>query len=476
MDLVIDLAGRGDRAARVYHALRAAIADGRLPVGHRLPATRALAADLGVARNSVATAYERLAAEGYLTARVGAGTFVARGAEAPGRRHPVADPLRPRWSRPPLPVSGTGAAPAYDFRTGIPDANLFPFDTWRRFVAAELRLRANSPGTYAEPAGHPALRAAVARYLGVSRSIRATAGELVITNGMQHGLDLIARVLLRPGDVAAVEEPGYPPARRLLEAAGARVIGVPVDDEGLVVDALPGAARLVFTTPSHQFPLGRPMSLDRRTALLDWAARRQAAVVEDDYDSEFRFSARPLEPLYSLDTAGRVLYVGTFSKSMLPTVRTGFVLAPAPLREPLAAARQLSDWYGQTPVQAALARFIDEGRLARHVRTAGKAYAERHARLLAGLSQIPRLAPVPSAAGLHVTAMLADGDSTRLTAELARLGVGVDDLAQFGQPSTAQTGFAFGFGAITADRIESGLAVVARVLSRPAPEARRRTA
>jgi GntR family transcriptional regulator/MocR family aminotransferase len=464
VDLVIDLEGGGEKTVRVYRALREAIVDGRLPVGERLPATRVLAADLGVARNSVATAYERLVAEGYLQARVGAGTFVARAGGKPRQKRHGPDPLRPRWTIVPQPVSGSGPAPPYDFRVGIPDAELFPFDTWRRLVGAELRLRANSPGTYAEPSGHPPLRAAIARYLGVSRSVRATADDVVVTNGTQHALDLIARVLVRPGDVIAVEEPGYPPARMLFDAIGARVAGVPVDAEGIVVDALPGNARLVFTTPSHQFPLGPPMSLRRRTALLDWAARRQVAVVEDDYDSEFRYSARPLEPLYSLDTAGRVLYVGTFSKSMLPTVRTGFVLAPPAVRSALAAARQLSDWYGQLPVQAALARFIDEGRLARHVRKAGKVYADRHARLLAGLARIPELAVIPSAAGLHLAARWPGGQPGPVVRAAERAGVAVEDLCHYGQACTTQAGFAFGFGAIPADRIDAGLAIFARLL------------
>ncbi len=481
MDLVISLDGTGEKTVRVYRALRAAIVDGRLPAGHRLPATRVLAADLGVSRNSVATAYERLVAEGYLSSRVGSGTFVAPVRSRPAPRRTAADPLRPRagWDLAPLPVSSGAATPRYDFRTGIPDAQLFPFDTWRRLVAAEVRLRANSPGTYAEPSGHPALRAAVARYLGVSRSIRVGADDVLVTNGTQHALDLIARVLLRPGDLVAVEDPGYPPARRLFTSLGARVTGVPVDDEGLVVEALPAQARLVYATPSHQFPLGRAMSLARRHALLDWARRRPAAVIEDDYDSEFRFSARPLEPLYSLDTAGRVLYVGTFSKSMLPTVRTGFVLMPPSLRAALVAARQLSDGYGQVAVQAALARFIDEGQLARHVRRATKAYADRHARIVAALAAHAgdALDVVPSAAGLHVTALLRGGGAGRagrVVAAAAGRGVALDDLAMYavgdvhrdGYAWSVQSGFVFGFGAVDPARIGDGMAIFAEELRR----------
>ncbi|GIM96389.1 PLP-dependent aminotransferase family protein [Paractinoplanes toevensis] len=467
MDLVLEVSGGGEKAVLVYRALRAAIVDGRLPAGHRLPPTRALATDLGVSRGSAAAAYERLTAEGYLVARVGSGTYVAEVPASRGPRRTPADPLRPRPGRPsaPRPTGDGQPAPRYDFRTGIPDATLFPFDTWRRLVAAEIRLGANSPGTYPAPAGHPALRAAIARYLGVSRSLRVDAADIVITNGTQHALDLIARVLLRPGDVVAVEEPGYPPARMLFEAIGCRVTGVPVDEDGLVVAALPAGCRLVYTTPSHQFPLGRPMSLTRRRELLDWARGRSAAIVEDDYDSEFRYSARPLEPLYSLDTAGRVLYAGTFSKSMLPSIRTGFVLVPPGLRDALAAARQLGDGYGSPPIQAALARFIDDGQLARHVRRAGKQYARRHATIVAALATMPGLEVLPSAAGLHVTALLRGGSAAPVVAAAATAGLVVEDLAGY---ATSQAGFVFGFGAADSALIDEGLALFAGLLARHA--------
>ncbi|WP_067498225.1 PLP-dependent aminotransferase family protein [Actinoplanes sp. TFC3] len=461
MDLPISLEGRGERTVVVYRALREAIMDGRLPAGLRLPASRTLSADLGVGRNSVTNAYERLVAEGYLSARAGAGTFVMAVRGKPRLLRAPADPLQPRdgWTYEPLRTSGEQVKPRYDFRTGIPDVRLFPFDTWRRMVAAELRAGAHDPGGYAAPEGHPALREAIARYLGYARSLRVGPEDVLITNGTQHSLDLIGRVLLQPGDVVAVEAPGYPPARRLFTSLGARAVDVPVDREGLVVDALPEAVRLVYTTPSHQYPLGRAMSLTRRHALLDWARDRQAAVIEDDYDSEFRFSARPLEPLHSLDSAGRVLYLGTFSKSMLPSVRTGFVLAPPALRSALAAARQLSDGYGQIAVQAALARFIDEGQLARHVRKASKAYAERHSRIVAMLSRHPGVEVLPSAAGLHVTALAPD--STRVVVAAAKQGAVADDLAAYVSEST---GFVFGFGAIDPASIEEGLSVFLRLV------------
>jgi GntR family transcriptional regulator/MocR family aminotransferase len=476
MDLVVPLDGRGDRTVRVYRALRAAVLDGRLPPGHRLPASRVLAADLGVARNSVATAYEQLVAEGYLTARVGAGTFVAAGDRAPATRTPPPDPLRPRddWTFTPLPASADGPAPRYDLRPGIPDATLFPFDTWRRLVSAELRLRTNSPGAYAGPAGHPGLRAAVARYVGYSRGVPAVADDVIVTNGTQHALDLVARVLLRPGDVVAVEEPGYLPARRLFASFGARVVGVPVDADGLVVGELPARARLVYVTPSHQFPLGVTLSRARRDALLDYSARRAVAVVEDDYDSEFRFSARPLEPLYTRDTAGRVLYLGTFSKTMLPSVRTGFLLAPPSLRPALTAARQLGDGFGQVAVQAALARFIDEGHLARHVRRAATAYAARHARIGSALRAHELLDVVASAAGLHVTALLRDGDhasAARTIRAAARQGIAMEQLGagqELDGQSTGPAGFVLGFGAVDPASLDVALDLFAALLRRVA--------
>jgi GntR family transcriptional regulator / MocR family aminotransferase len=245
---------------------------------------------------------------------------------------------------------------------------------------------------------------------------------------------------------------------------GCRVVGVPVDREGLVVTALPAETRLVYATPSHQFPLGWAMSLGRRRELLSWAASRPAAVVEDDYDSEFRFSARPLEPLVSLDTHGRVLYVGTFSKSMVPAIRTGFALVPPGLWDAVVAARQVSDGYGQPAVQAALARFIDEGQLARHVRKASKEYGMRHARIVRALTEMSSLEVVPSAAGLHVTA-LTRADPAPVVSEAARAGLLLEDLRDY---STTQTGFVFGFGAAETSLIDEGMALFAAILARHA--------
>lgn len=472
----MDLDARGDRASAIYRALLGAIRSGRLGVGDRLPPSRALAQDLGVARNTVATAYERLVAEGFLEARVGDGTYVAGlAAPAPAPRPPgVLDP-RPGWTFRPLPVSGDSDPPPYDFRVGIPDATLFPFDTWRRLVAAELRGGAHHPGAYAGPAGHPDLRAAISRYLSLGRGVAAEPGDVLVTHGTQQALDLVARVLVEPGDVVAVEDPGYPLARELFASYGARVVPVRVDADGLVVDEVPDRARLVFTTPSHQFPTGPPLSLARRRALLELANRAGVAIVEDDYDSEFRFTERPLETLHALDRHGRVIYVGTFSKSLVPALRAGYLVAPRSLRDALLGARQLADGYGAPAEQVALARFVSDGLLGRHLRRARQAYAERRALLLDGIAGLlPRLDVVPSAAGLHVTATFRDRvDDAAVVAAAAAEGVAVEALSSYaaGRPVS---GLVFGYGATRTDAVTPGLERLARLLgSGPATRSRR---
>ncbi|GGQ11956.1 MocR-like pyridoxine biosynthesis transcription factor PdxR [Streptosporangium pseudovulgare] len=494
MDVHVTLTGRGDLAARIYRQLREAVLDGRLRPGERLPPTRELARRLEVSRNTVSIAYDRLTAEGFLVGRVGAGTFVCD--EPPGRTllrsAPAGGDVRPRafWRSaapepepgtaafpepgtgavvPPKPGTGTAAPPPYDFRVGVPDAGLFPLETWRRLLARELRAALVRPAGYADPAGHPGLREAIARYAGVSRSVRAAAADVLVTAGAQQALNLVGRVLIEPGDLVAVEEPGYPPARALLRSLGARVTGVPVDAEGLVVSALPDAARLVYVTPSHQFPLGTPMSLGRRAALLEWAARRGAVVVEDDYDSEFRFEDRPLEPLQSLDRGGHVVYVGSFSKTLLPTLRLGFLVAPASLRPALRAARRLTDWHGEPSAQAALARFLDEGLMGRHIRRATREYAARRERIVAALQRdfAGLLDPVPSVAGLHLCARVSTGvrlDTREAVSRAGAAGIAVESLAGYCGETPAQAGLVIGYGAITPERIAPGMQRLAEIV------------
>lgn len=464
MSLQITLGRDGHLASDLYQQLRQRILDGRLPAGSRLPASRELARALRVSRNTVLGAYGRLGAEGFLGGRAGAGTFVADGVRAPPSRAPSGHHLRPlpRWA--PLAVPPTPIAPApFDFRVGAPDPRLFPWDTWRRALARELRGRRPAAG-YPPPEGEERLRAAIARHLGASRGVRAGAQDVLLCAGAQHAFDLVARILVEPGTCVAVEDPGYPPARQALEALGARVVPVPVDAEGLVVSALPPEARLVVVTPSHQFPLGVPMSLERRLALLDWSHRRDAAILEDDYDAEFRYDGRPLEALQALDRHGRVLYVGTFSKLLLPTLRLGYVVAPASLMGALRAARRLSDSHGSPEPQRALATLVEEGLFSRQLRRLHRIYRGRRGRLVAALERElgAVLEVFPGAAGLHLAARCRDDrlDVAAWTARAREAGVAVEALQGYAVRRRV-TGLAIGFGLIDEARVDEGVARLA---------------
>jgi GntR family transcriptional regulator / MocR family aminotransferase len=464
VEVHVSLVGRKDLTGEIYRQLRRAILDGRLPPGGRLPPTRELARRLSVSRTTVTVAYDRLVGEGFLATRVGAGTFVSNGlngAPYPTRRTGGALRPRPIWDTIPVPIVFERAA-EFDFRPGIPDARLFPYQTWRRLLAREFSPAAVGAGHYGDPAGHPGLREAIARHIGTARGVQATAEQVVVTNGTQQAVDIVARVLLAPGDRVAVEDPCYGPPRRLLASLGARVTGVPVDGQGLVVDAIPPRTRLVYVTPSHQFPLGMSMSLPRRMALLAWAQRHDAAIVEDDYDSEFRYGGRPIQPLQTLDTGGRVVYVGSFSKTMLATLRLGFVVAPASLRGAVRAAKFVTDWHTALPTQAALARFIQQGFFARHVRKMRVVYQARHQRIVDALAHrfAEHLEVIPAAAGLHLTATAPSVSATELAAVLRRAsaaGVALLPLSMYGVDTPARPGLVLGYGAIPTERLDEGL-------------------
>jgi GntR family transcriptional regulator/MocR family aminotransferase len=470
VDIHLSLAGPGDRADRIYRQLADAIVDGRLAAGERLPPTRALADDLGVSRGTVSAAYDRLLADGLTTARTGSGTYVADVLPTPRGRRRVVRTLQPRplWDvlpdppSPPTPVR-------YDFSAGVPDASLFPWQPWRRYLADASRRATLDTVGYGDPSGLARLRTAIARHIGLSRAVDATPDDVLVTSGAQQALGLTAQVLLRPGDVVAVEEPGYPPARHVFAANGARVVGVPVDAEGLVVSDLPPAAALVYTTPSHQFPLGMVMSPRRRADLLEWAAKHRAAVVEDDYDSEFRYGQRSLDSLHSLDHDDRVVYVGTFSKSLLPGLRVGYVVAPASLRSALRKAKWLSDWHGDLITQHALAALMDSGVYAAHLRRSRKRYAARHAQLTGLLAQnfAETLDVVPSAAGLHVAAHLATGSrrsAQRIAQDALAAGVRVSTIDEFYLGAPTRPGLVIGFGALPDDRIGAAMRALSAAL------------
>ena len=468
----VNLVGRKDLSGEIYREIRRAIVDRRLRPGDRLPPSRALARDLVVARATVTVAYERLAAEGIVAVRQGAGTFVSELAAQAGRDKPTQRSngvLHPRqiWESILLPTV-LDKPPQFDFRTGLCDASLLPDREWRQAVTRALRSSTTTAGAYEHPAGHRDLRTAIVRHIGISRSVKASADDVIITNGTQQALDLLARVLLAPGDGIAVESPGYAPPKQLFKTLGIRMLGVPVDREGLVVDALPCDVRVVYVTPSHQYPLSVTLTLARRQALLAWAERNNAAIIEDDYDSEFRFGERPLEPLQTLDTKGRVVYVGSFSKTMMPTLRLGFLVTPPSLRAALHKAKFVSDFHSSILVQAALARFIDDGAFARHVRRATAIYRQRHEMIADIISRdfTDHLELIPSTTGLHITALtrtMSAHQIAAVTRRAAERGVAVQVLSsQVLSPLAMRSppGIMLGYGAIPTAHIEEGLCLL----------------
>ena len=467
MDLFLDPEAGKPLTAQLYEQLRRAITGARLLPGDQLVPSRQLADELGVSRHTVTTAYSRLVAEGYAEGRAGGGSVVASASPAPPRGTGPAAALRPSprfagWS----PYFGP---PPYgcrfDLRPGLPDPALFPADLWRRRIAAAV---AGEQALYGDPAGKIRLRRAIAAWVARSRSVAATEETVVITCGAQHAIDLVTRVLLEPGDCVAVEDPGYVPAVRLFEALGAKVAAAPVDDQGLVVDLLPPSARIVYVTPSHQYPLGMTMSIARRRALLRWAERHDAAVIEDDYDTEFRYVDRPLEPLQALDATGRVVYVGSFSKTFSPSVRLGFAVVPQPLAEPIAALRQLIDWHPPITMQTAMADFIEDGLLDKHIRRSRRVYAERHqilAEALSGSLAHHLTARSPNA-GLHVAAVLREGLREHdVLQAAARHGIVTSGLSDCFYTAPAQPGLLIGFGAVSITGLPVALRILGRILA-----------
>lgn len=475
----LDLPERGSRQRLValHGQLHAAILDGRLKAGLRLPATRVVADALGVSRNTVVAAYDLLLSEGYIVARRGAGNFVADLAA----RRPVVPAktladrnerrLAPYWRHvDAMPAPMELGAFTYDFRLGIPDSRPFPYEVWRRLAARALRNLSKAAPLYGHPQGNPALREAIARHISFARAVACEGDDVIVTNGAQQAFDLLARVLVTPGrTVLAVEDPGYPPLQEVFRAAGARVVGVPVDEEGLVVDKLPDDTNVIYVTPSHQFPLGVLMSPRRRVALLDFARSRGAVIIEDDYDSEFRYSGRPLDALQTLDRDGVVCYVGTFSKCLFPTLRIGYAVTPPWLRMALANAKYQTDWHGNVMAQDALAAFVAEGHLVRHVRHMRKIYAERRDTLLDALKRHGdgRLHVYPSDAGLHLAVKLPDSiDAIELAKRAAEIGIRLETLNSCALDSTAANGLAFGLGMIDVQRIDESIHQLVQLLDR----------
>lgn len=356
----------------------------------------------------------------------------------------------------------------------VTDKTRFPFDAWRRCINHALRIQARSRGEYRDPGGEQELRLAISRYVAFNRAVLCNWQDVIVTQGAQQALDLLTRVVVRPGDVVAMEEPGYPPARAAFAAQGATVVSVPVDAYGIVTASLPKQACLVYVTPSHQFPLGVPMSLERRIELLEWAQQNRAVIIEDDYDGEFRFEGRPMESLKSLDRAGLVAYVGTFSKTIFPELRVGYMVPPRSLNGAVLKAKQIGDWHSCTLTQTALARFMLDGDFARHLRRIHKQYEARRDMLVAHLrGDLARwMEPVVPAAGIHMIALLKEGvDESPLIAAANGVSVALYGISPFYASEPARQGLLFGYGGMSAENIDTALRRVAQVLREAVPPA-----
>ncbi|WP_224401709.1 PLP-dependent aminotransferase family protein [Pseudonocardia sp. ICBG1034] len=472
----------------LYEQLRTAILNGQFAAGTRLPPSRSLAEETGLSRNTVLAAFDQLRSEGYIDGRQGSGTYVARilpeqmttAEPAVGPRSTVV-PARARLSargerlvrtrRVPLPAVLGSRPRGTSFLIGLPALDAFPFETWAKLYASRFHRSAPQLMRYDDPVGYRPLREAIAGYIGTARGVHCTAEQVLITTGSQQALEFCARMLLDPGDAAWLEDPGYLGARAALVSAGARIVPVPVDADGLDVAAgirCEPAARLAVVTPSHQFPLGHTMSLPRRLSLIDWANDHDAWIVEDDYDAEFRYAGRPHAALAAIDPLHRVIYVGTFSKVLFPGLRLGYVIAPHELVDAFAAAHLSADMHAHLADQAVVADFIDQGHFARHLRRMRVLYAGRQHDLVrrARAADLP-LDIAPSEGGLHLVARLTDGRDDGTVARTAlRRGVHVWPLSAHYLGDAREQALLLGYAGTTAEDMRTGTEVLADVLGR----------
>ena len=464
---------------QIYDGVRVAILEGRIRPGQRLPSSRGLAADLGVSRLPVLTAYEQLLHEGYLVGRTGSGTFVSDAVPddllhpTPAAGHASSSRRKSSVARTPVvrvgPTIGDWDFPIVPFQCGLPALDRFPRAAWAKLVARHVHEETPERMSYSDPAGVAALRAAIAEHLRSARAVRCEADHVLIVPGSQAALRLAAAALLETGDRVALEEPGYFGVQRALQAHGAELVPVPVDEDGLNVATLGSEERIraVYVTPSHQYPLGMTMSAARRFALLDWAARQDAWILEDDYDSEFRYVSRPVGALQGMDARERVIYIGTFSKALCPAVRLGYVVVPPSLWSQFLRARVAFDFFTPTLYQRVLAEFLHAGHFARHLRRMRSAYLERRDALLSGLSQHcgDLLRVHNSDAGLHVTVLLRAGlDDQDVITRLGRRGLTAVSLSNSYLGSDRRQGLMLGFGCVAPSRLLEATRVLGEVL------------
>lgn len=467
---VLDRTAAATLQEQIYQGLRSRIAMGALPAGARLAATREAARALGVSRNTVVLAYERLASEGYVEVRAGTGAFVARQildpASAPALPPPEAAEPLPAPAGGPHPVTRGGARPVFDLWYAGPDPRLFPAHVWRRLGSAALGACAAGLSAYGPVGGDPCLRRAIAAHLAAHRGIAARPEQVVVTSGAQDALNLIARLVLAPGDEVVVEDPGYAAAAQVFEAHGARLRPGAVDAEGLDPARLGGLSpRLVYVTPAHQFPTGAVMSPARRAALLAFCAARGSLVVEDDYDGEIVFDRPPAPALAAMDPCARTIFVGSFSKTIGCGLRLGYMVVPQHLSAAAEAAKSLMS-YGQSWLdQQILAAFLEEGRYRRHLNRLRTCCRPRRDAALAGLADLFGAGAAVSGAqgGLHLHCTLPQDapDAARLAAAARAAGVGLHPAADCGvrgDPAALARTVLVGFGALTPDELARAFA------------------
>lgn len=469
----------GTLQERLCGAIRSECIAGRIRAGQRLPASRAMAQELGLSRTTVILAYDQLISEGYLESCRGAGTFVssrlrqtAEELSAPSQPSPLnAGRLGLRYETLLGSESNSGADKAeFDFLPGAPDWNEFPRHLWRRIYSRLWSREGLEMARYSEPAGVPALREALSVYLAGRRGVCCSPGQIVIVNGTQQAIHLLIRIWLNSGEWAAIEDPGFTGIQMNLQAHDAPILPVPVDQGGMIPEALTSfepIPRLVYVTPSHQYPTGVTLAVERRLALLDWAAAKGALIIEDDYDSELRYDEAPIPSMHSLDRHSTVAYVGSFSDVLLPPLRVGYVVLPQALIRPFVAAKWLTDRQTPTLEQHVLARLLSEGEFERHLRRIKKLYKSRRDTLIGELQSAlgSDCRITGQTTGLFITLWLPERiDESVALKEAAALGVRVYPLSSHYLRPEKSSGFIVGYGSMTEEQIREGAGRLARAI------------
>lgn len=458
---------------RLCVALRDAIRDGTLKQGARLPATRVLAQDLTLSRVTVEAAYAQLEAEGYVMRRIGQGSFVAVQAGtalAPVKRGRMPSPLvTPAL----LSQRGQGminmggcmeSLRLQAFAAGSPDLRAFPHALWRQLTNKRLRQTPEALMRYGDPQGRQDLREAIAQYLVSSRGVRCTPGQVLVLTSSQQALQLSATLLLDPGDHVWLEDPGYRGARTAFAAGGAQLVPLPVDGQGLVPDFTLTAPRLIYLTPTHQYPIGHTLSLQRRLALVDYAKRNACWIVEDDYDSEFLYDSRPTPSLQGLDNGSRVIYIGTFSKTLYPSLRIAYAVLPEALVQPMVTARNVHDGHVAQLAQAVTADFMTQGHFAAHLRLMRQLYRSRRDLLLELIARrLPWAQPLNCSGGLQLCVSLPQNTELHLTRKASEQGIATPSLSALYNGTTANDGWILGFSALLPGEIEDAVAVLSKL-------------